>query len=440
MNSRSETRESQRRGVLVGLIVLSLLPLPFFVAWPNWSLPSTVWLYVAALAGYVGIVFLLWMYILGAKSVMGLYFDDLAPIRRIHKWLGTYGTVLLFVHPIAITLSYGYSLLTYSLLPRLDDSFERSVTWGRFALYALVIVWITSALLRSRMAFRPWKYMHYLAYLALPLALLHIPAIGSSYGRLDAPRVYFMSVLLLLVLVTILRLRHLFLLGRCTYLVRRQAEVSPGVWMLTLRPQGRRITPRSGQYVYLQWSLLGEEHPFSVLQVDETNGELTIAYKVSGAWTNKLASLEEESVVFVDGPYGTFLDRVSANEVAEPTVCIAAGIGITPFVEMLLRSTASNQWLFYANQRPETATFAKQLHRRLGDRYISIMSHADTPARANDERGRLTDETLTRYLGSDLQEHRFFICGNEDFMQSTREILTTLGVPTAHIRTEAFGW
>jgi hypothetical protein len=63
-----------KRGMLVGLVAVSLLPLPFFVQAPHWGVAPSVWLYVSAVMGYTGLVLLLWMYILGTKSVMGLYF------------------------------------------------------------------------------------------------------------------------------------------------------------------------------------------------------------------------------------------------------------------------------------------------------------------------------------------------------------------------------
>lgn len=439
--------EHNKRKILAWLMVASMLPLPFLVKYPTWSLAPSVWLYVSTVLGYAGVVMLLWMYILGTKSVMGLYFNDLAPVLSIHKWSGKWGTVLIFGHPLAVALSYGDNLLTYTLIPELGASFERSVTWGRFALYALLLVWVTSAIVRSKIAFRPWKYVHYLAYIALPLALVHVPSIGTSYRSLDAPRVYFMCVLGLLVLFSVLRLRHLFSLGRASYTVVRHTQVSPGVWMIALKPNARAITLRNGQYVYMQWSLLGEEHPFTVLQHNSANGELTIAYKTLGAWTKKLTQLEDGSVVYIDGPYGSFMEDPSPNlpvkghnspGMADSKVFIAAGIGITPFVDTLLKDT-SDSWLFYANQRPETATFSRQLQGKLGGRYVSIFSRIDTPAAPNDERGHIRKDILARYLPNP-QAYQYYICGSEGFMDSSSAVLRELDIPPANIHTEAFGW
>ncbi|MGB4800107.1 MAG: ferredoxin reductase family protein [Candidatus Saccharimonadales bacterium] len=430
--------ENRKRKILAWAVGASLFPVPFLVAAPNWDMPNSVWLYVSATLGYGGLVLLLWMYILGTKSVMGLYFNDLAPVLSMHKWLAKWGTLAIFFHPIAVAISYGDNLISYTLVPNLGQSFERSVTWGRFALYALLIVWVTSALVRGRIAFRPWKYLHYLAYIALPLALVHVPAIGSSYRKLDAPRVYFMSILLLLIIFSVLRLRHLFSLGRARYTVVRHIEISPGVWMIALKPTGRSVTVRRGQYVYMQWSLLGEEHPFTVLQHQAETGELTIAYKVVGGWTGKLSTLEDGSSVYIDGPYGAFMKDVSPG-MEVPTVYIAAGIGVTPFVDTLLRDPRSDSWLFYANQRPETATFAQQLRGKLADRYVSILSRVDTPPAPNDERGHISRDILARYL-TNPQAYQYYVCGSEAFMDTARSELAALNIPASHIHTEAFGW
>ena len=104
-------QESTKRHILIATIVLSILPAALIPHFPALVSASSVSLYLSAIFGYIGIVLLLWMYILGAKGIMGNIFDDLAPVLRIHKWLGKYGTLAIFIHPLLITFSYGESLL-----------------------------------------------------------------------------------------------------------------------------------------------------------------------------------------------------------------------------------------------------------------------------------------------------------------------------------------
>lgn len=112
-----DMNESKKHTLLIIIIILSLLPSVLLMKFPTHLSAASVALWLSAIIGYMGIVMLLWMYILGAKSVMGRLFRDLAPVLRIHKWLGTYGVTAIFAHPILITISYGEQWL-YSVIPQ----------------------------------------------------------------------------------------------------------------------------------------------------------------------------------------------------------------------------------------------------------------------------------------------------------------------------------
>lgn len=428
--------DSQKRTMLIWIMVASVLPVPFIVKMPLvWGVNASTWLYVSAVTGYIGLVGLLWMYILGTKSVVGLYFRDLAPIYRIHTWLGKYGTLLVFAHPIATAISYGMNIVSYSLFPMLGQSFERSVTWGRFAIWALLVVWVTSALIRDRIHYRPWKYLHYLAYASLPLALVHIPAIGSSYRALSAPKIYFMSVLFLTMLFTVLRLRHLLGLSRAEYKITRHTQAATDTMLIELTPLRRVLTPKRGQYVYLQSTLLGNGHPFSVLQYDETSGKMTIAYKIFGPFTANLSQISIDATLFVDGPYGNFTSEKWLDP-ARPTVFMAGGIGVTPFVDYIFRDNCET-WLFYANQRRDGATFASQFSQRLGNRFVPILSREQGPLQTNEHEGHISEQIVSRAL-ADPARYDYYICGSDGFIDTSKTILRNLGVPAAQVRAESF--
>ncbi|MBP9852802.1 ferric reductase-like transmembrane domain-containing protein [Candidatus Saccharibacteria bacterium] len=430
--------ENTKRTLLIGTLVITILPLPFIVKHPsNWGNLQQIWLYTSAVLGYVGLVGLLWMYIIGTKSVIGLYFTDLAKINQLHRWLGTYGTVLVFLHPVAATLAYSESLVTYSLLPRFGSPFEQSVTWGRFAFWVLLVVWVTSALVRSNIHYRPWKYIHYFAYVALPLALLHIPSIGSSYRTLSVPRVYFVSILVLAGLFTVLRLRHLFALGRAEYTITQHIPLAPQVMLVKLKPLRSMLSPRRGQYVYLQKTLLGAGHPFSVVQVDVSSGDITLAYKQFGPFTTSLAELKTGEKVFLDGPYGLFTSQ-RWRRTSRPAVFIAGGIGITPFVDHVLHDDGRS-WLFYASQNRTMAAFWPHLSKALGTRFVQILSDESTALRQGEVDGYISKEILGSRL-HDPSEFEFFICGPEGFMRATADILASLGVPANQVHTESFSF
>jgi predicted ferric reductase len=118
-------------------------------------------------------------------------FQDLAPVLKIHKWLGKYGLIAIFLHPILITISYGESWL-YSFIPQLSTVAERHIMLGQIPFWLLLIVWLTSAIVRDRIAFRPWRYIHWLAYICVTFALLHVPDLGSQESTVTAVKAIYL--------------------------------------------------------------------------------------------------------------------------------------------------------------------------------------------------------------------------------------------------------
>ncbi|KAJ8722893.1 hypothetical protein PYW07_004073 [Mythimna separata] len=97
---------------------------------------------------------------------------------------------------------------------------------------------------------------------------------------------------------------------------------------------------RMGQYVLLQCldvSLI-EWHPFTVVKVPTSYQRSFVVWiRVKGDWTESLEKLllerrASELSVLVDGPFSSPMESVCRSDVA---ICVAAGVGITPFVAML---------------------------------------------------------------------------------------------------------
>lgn len=431
--------EQKKYYLLLVLIAASVAPLPFIVAPPtpdNWTSLS---LYISSVLGYGGIVLLLWMYILGAKSVIGLYLRDIARVTKLHSFLGKYGVLLIFAHPLAAAIAYGQNLLLYSLVPSLSSQFEMYVTFGRIAFYALLLIWLTSAIVRGKIAYRPWKYIHYVAYIALPFSLLHIPTIGVSYQTQTGARFYFLSVIAIYVLFSLLRIRQLFALGKASFIVESHIQVTSDIMMLQLTANsGRRLDAKRGQYIFLQTNLLGEEHPFSVLQYDDKTGNIAIAYKTFGSFTRKLSNLQSGAQVFLDGPYGTFTEQFQEAP-NHPAVFIAGGIGITPFVDHILHNSSAEQWLFYANRTKDSSAFSDVLQKKLTSRYVSILSGDTTLATTNDERGYINTEIFQKYLTRPTR-YNYYVCGPQPMMDNAKQSLLDAGIPARQIFVEEFSF
>lgn len=418
---------------LSSIINFIILPLPNELSAKNLSL----WL--ANSIGYAGIVMLLWMYILGAKSVMSLIFQDISPILKIHKWLGKYGSIAILIHPLLITFSYGESLL-YSLLPDLSSTFERHVTLGRISIWILVFIWLTSAILRDKIKFRPWKYIHYLAYICLPFALLHIPDVGSNYMAGGLIRLYYFVLVLTSIIFLVLRLRGFLNLDKVKYGIVSHNKLTETDYILRLKPIGNiHLKPRRGQYVYLKTGLISEDHPFSVLQYNENDHSILICYRVFGSFTKYLSGIQAGSYIYLGGPYGSYMKDYNIDD--KPAIFISGGIGITPFVDQIISNSGKReQWLFAANKSHSSAVLLKTLKRNLGNNLISIFSQeSPSELRPGEESGRLNADIIKKYI-SEPNKYNFYICGPPGMMQSVNIILQELKVPSNQIYSEDFGW
>lgn len=433
--------EKIKHHVLLALIAVTTLPYFVFVPRPemlalNGIASYSTAQYFASVFGYIGVTLLVWQLVLGARAVSGLFFENLAQKIKLHKWLGTYGVLLVFLHPLLIVYSYRESWF-YSLLPNFSTEFEKHVTFGRLAMTSLAIIWVTSAIVRGRIAFRPWKYIHYLAYPALLFSLLHVPEVGGSYGEKGIQFFWYCLVIISL-LALLLRARFYFGYGKLQFTVIENKPLNQFVHQLRLKPVTRSIHVRTGQYVYIQLGLVGESHPFTVLDYNTKNGELLIAYKTFGSFTKKLETIPPQANVYIDGPYGVFTAELELSDA--PVVFIAGGIGITPFVKHALR-TDHNHFLFSANQTNENAVYQAVLKNHMGKRYIDVFSKESSQANneGNTEYGMVRAELIKKYI-ADPKQYDYYICGPKPMMVAVRSELQSLGIDTSRIYTEEFSF
>ncbi len=419
------------------LIFASSLPFLFLVSRPELSDSQyplrALALYASSLLGFFGMTMLVWQLILGTRSVAGLFTANFADKIKVHKNLGIYGTLLIFLHPLLITIGYGYGLL-YSFLPDLSSGYEKAVTYGRIAFYLLIIIWFTSALLKSRIKYRPWKYLHYSSYPVLIFSLLHIPTIGPSFDSQFVQFYWYITVFIVIV-CSLLRLRHLFGFGKLSFRLVQKQEISPGVYSLLLTPKNNKyFSIKPGQFVYLQFTFMGEEHPFSVLDFDNDSGKMLIVYKEFGSFTKKLsAKLIPGEIVLIDGPYGNFLNKMTENN-----IFIAGGVGFTPFYKTAVSGQPGNIFIRAARKNADLC-FDDQLKKTLGSRYIRLLSDEDSRIDADSFNGYFKSELLSRNIDN-YDKYTYFICGPDKMIESVEKELEKIGIPKSSIHSEKFGF
>lgn len=412
---------------LVGLSLLLAVPtapLPH-----QWSVAATAY-WASTICGYAGAMTLAWLLLLGSRPASRLLTTDYAGGINLHRWLGTWGAVLIFAHPLLVMLGYSEDL-AFLVVPDLSTATARAITLGRVSLWLILLVWVTSALLRGRMSRRPWKYLHFTAYLAAFFLVFHIPLAGFNFSDRPYAAVYYWILLALLVVAIAARLGGAWGLGKHRFAVVSNKEISPAVHELQLRQLSTRpFAPSPGQFVYLQLRPGGEEHPFSVVSWQPEQALLTVSYRVIGPFTRKLPEIVKGNVR-VTGPLGSFTHQADSHR----TVYIAGGIGITPFVARLLGENADReQWLVYCVRSPQHATYARQLQSALGERYLPLYSE-QAP------RGSKTElPTAQRILElvPTAPTNRYFLCGPPAMTEALTRGLREAGVASKQIHTEEF--
>ena len=431
--------ERAKHTLLLVLIALTTVPFFFLVHLPTWGLDlrsrQSIALYLSAAFGYGGVSLLIWELILGTRAISGLYFKELASKLKLHRWLGTYGILFIFLHPFLVLYNYGESL-GYVFVPTIRSDFDLAVTYGRVAFIGLIIVWVTSAIVRGKIAYRPWKYIHYLSYPILLFSLLHVPSTGSSFPERGI-QFFWLSFCAIVLVCTTLRLAQFFGYGKVAYKIVENARLAENIALVHLSPVGEVIEIRNGQYLYIQSRTFGEEHPFTVLDYGLPDGGILIAFKIFGRFTEGLANLPVGDVLMLDGPYGTFTQERSLDPTLA-AVYIAGGIGITPFVRQVLTSPGSDQYLFWANQSRDVMVFRDQLRQGLGARFIEVYSRENLTGE-NLETGHINKQLLAKYL-EEPSRFQYFICGPQGMMGATKASLLELGVSESRIQTEEFGF
>ena len=413
------------------LMAISMLLSIFIAKFPTIINISSLALYFSAIAGYAGLMLLLWNFILGTRSVVGLFSRDYAEIIKMHSLIGKYGTLLIFAHPLLVIASYGQSLL-FTIWPEFSSQFESAITYGRVSLWIILVIWISSALLKQKMSFRPWKYLHLGAYISAPFALLHVPDSGSSYASLLSARIYFWAIVVGFAIFGLLRLRGALNLNKSKYVIVGQEQVCPNVFTLTIRPTDADfVQPKNGQYIYIKTGWFSEDHPFSVMSFDPTTNIIQIGYKVFGDFTKKLSKIPAGRQLFISGPFGNFTNGISNL----PCVFIAGGIGVTPFISRILNENNSReQWLFYSNKEKSTAAYLGPIKQALAGRLIQIYKNDD-----GDEAGYITAMMIQKYIHQP-EKYNYYICGSEKLTKSVTNELQKCGVAKNNVKSESFNF
>jgi predicted ferric reductase len=361
-------------------------------------------------------------------------FGGLDKLYKAHHLISGIAFILLLNHPLLLAASrLPDARMAFFLLTPGNDTAN---TLGIIALWGfLILICLT---LYVRIPYHLWKKTHEWMGLPLALALLHIILIKSDVSGYPPLRIYMLAITLS-GLGSYVYKRFLYhLLGPSYPYLISSINQTGSIFEIYLTPADSRVMRFiPGQFVYLT-PVNGanrknsESHPFTISSSPDS-GHIRLTVKISGDGTGKLATLKPGSEALISGPYGAFSDRFFQTRTA---VCIAGGIGITPFIPMIKRATVENPdrniYLFHAVSHSEDMLYDPDFT-DLTQKYphFKYIPHNSKLS------GRLNTGILRSRI-MDLTKPVYFLCGPSGFMQGMKKSLTENGVKPADIITEEF--
>lgn len=424
------------RKIVYFALLVTISPFLLLFAIENSANTPMTLVLIGSIAGFIGAIILLWQVILGLRFLSTKISKDLVWFNKLHKKLGIYGTVLIFLHPILKAVTYSGSIKLV-FFPNFSDPLWLEISYGRIAFSLLLVVWVTSAFFRKKMGFRLWKHIHFLAYLILFFVFLHSGPIGTYLNTYPILMAYWNALAVIFYLIVLYRIYKFLGFGYAKYKLLDKEQVGD-VFIYSFEALDKNVFPDAGQFCYIKMKKhFGEEHPFTVMESYPNKRQLTFGIKAQGKYTKKLSELEIGSVVLLDGPFGVF--TLEGHD-SKPKVIIAGGIGVTPFVDLVKKFGNENTYMFNANRELGLAVERDQLKEKLGERYVDVIDKEKVSGK-NVINGTLTEELTREYLPENIIENAvYFICGPKSFYEKYKKMLLKMKISRESIFYEEFGF
>jgi predicted ferric reductase len=364
-------------------------------------------------------------------------------LAQWHRWLGFGVAILISAHVVFSTVGYalGDGRSAVAEFWTLMTTYPY-VLMATVATALLLMVAITSLrVVRRRLKWETWRFLHLYAYLAIALAFGHELAVGSDFSDDAVARDYWIALYVALGLCLLaFRVGHpLWLSLRHDLRIAQIVPEAPGV--VSIYVTGRdldQLQVSGGQY--FRWRFFTptswwRTHPFS-LSAPPNDRHLRLTVKAVGDDSRALQGLHPGTAVGLEGPYGLFTTH---RQRRSKVLLIAGGIGITPLRALIedIPPKKAAITLIYRASRWEDVVFRDELEKLVRDRRGIIhylIGQRGSPDMPDDP---LSLQSLRR-LVPDIESRDVFICGPAGMMERVDDILRAIGVPADQIHFERF--
>lgn len=439
---RSGTAVNHRRGSRAVRGVLALGVVAVLAAW--WlsvpasftSTPANAMTSLGELSGMVG-AFLVCAQVLLIARVP--WFETAVGLDKLVSWhrsLGTSVILLVVTHVVFIVLG--------------GQLADRNPPWTEFVsvlqsypdmLTALVgtiaflVVGLSSArLLRSKLSYEVWYWLHLTTYVAIFLTFFHQLSggahfVGNPLNRLAWIALYLGTAAAVLTWRFVLPTWYAWRRRMRVEAVVPESEGVSSVWLSG--PRVHELGIRGGNFLlfrFLAWGHLGTAHPYSVSRLP-SDGHVRITVGALGDHSSRLDRLRRGTLVFTEGPFGQFTaDRASRSRL----VLIAGGAGIAPIRSLAeeLVARGARPVVLYRVSAPTQLALLSELQAMPGLTVVPLVGR-----RYELGHDPLATGPLSRII-PDLRDWEAFICGPAGMADRAESSLRELGMPKRFIHRE----
>jgi predicted ferric reductase len=365
-------------------------------------------------------------------------------IYRFHKLMAAIAGILIFVHPLMLTLD----LQDLSLLLSIDKPW--GILVGKLGLLVLLLL-VPGSLLHHviHRTYERWRWLHNL----LSVVLLGVGTVHAWQSGRDLAQPALQGILLALLGVGVVSYtgHKLLVPARLRWKAFRVADLrqeSARVWTLSVEPEAgvQPLRHLPGQFQFLTLPSRGgrrEEHPFTISSWTPGAAHHSSTIKESGDFTATIGRTPLQERVLVQGPFGRFSYLLYPDE--RDFVFLAGGVGITPFISMLRHMEHAREavqvLLLYASRSVQDIAFRAELERIAGGGYPRLrVVHVleNPPADMQAETGRIDRRMIEQYLPAGVSGKAFYVCGPPPMMRAMVKAARHLGVARRHLHWERF--
>jgi predicted ferric reductase len=396
---------------------------------------------VARLAGLMAVYFVLMQFVMRGRAIWVEEVFGLNNLATVHRLNGYFSLFFILLHPTLMITSY--SLVGkidvvsqfVDLVLHYDDVWMAAIAVPLF----VIIVFMSIYIVRRKVKYEVWYYVHLLTYLAILLAWGHQLKLGGDFANnLFAYYWYALYAVVFgnLLIFRFARQGYLFLKYR--FAVERVVQEADGATSIYIR--GKNLSSfhiRPGQFLifrFLDKKRWWEAHPFSLSFVPEDD-LLRITVKNVGDFTSEISKLKKGTSILIDGPLGTFRKDESKTD---KFLFIAGGVGITPIRSLIeeIGQQGKDMILLYSN-KTQDIIFKKELD-GLSQKYNFPITYIVTQDPTfKGETGRLDGEKIKK-LSPDFLKRDIYLCGPAPMMEAIIDDLKTLNMPHSQMHYEKF--